>query len=127
MFPTQREVEKLPLRDNPADPKGHKVPDLDKLEKETVQDVILNCIANYKCENKTEGFYINMIAQHVIDPKAELKDKLKKFLIEVLESQIWKNKTTKDKNGNETVEQVGLYAGWIISQVLQELGVGEED
>lgn len=129
LFPTRKEIEKLPKKKNPNDPRAPEIPDTDKLEKETIADVILNCLGAHKCESKKEGFYINMIAEHVIggDGKTELKDKLKKFLIEVLEDSIMKIETTKDKNGNETKQESGIYAGWIISQVLKEMGVEAED
>ena len=126
-FLTREEIEKLPKIDNPNDPKGPKIPDVKKLEKETVGDVILNCLATHRCENKKEGFYVQMIAQHVIDPKGELKEKLRRFLIEVLEDSILRYKVTKDKDGNETKEQIGVYAGWILAQVFTELGVEPED
>lgn len=90
-------------------------------------NVVLNCLAAHKCENKKEGFFINMIAAHVMDPKAELKDKLQKFLIEVLEDSIHRIEKTKDKDGKETEIERGVYAGWIVSQILAELGVEAED
>ena len=126
-FPTQKEISNLPKIENPSDPKGPKIPNIEKIDKETVGNVILNCLGMHRCENKKEGFYINLIAQHVIDPNAELKDKLKSFLIEVLEDSILKDEKKKDKDGNETVEQIGIYAGWIIAQVLKELGVEAGD
>jgi len=128
-FPTRKEVEKLPKKKNPSDPKGPEVPDFDKLEKETVGNVILNCLVTHKCENKKEGFYVNMIAEHVIsgNEKAELKDKLRTFLIEVLEDSIMRIEKVKDKSGIETREERGVYAGWIICQVLKEMGVDAED
>ena len=128
-FATQKEINKLPRKKNPNDPKGADIPDIEKLECETVGNVILNCLATHKCENRKEGFYINMIAEHVIggNEKAELKAKLKDFLIEILEDSIMRIEKVKDKSGNETKEEKGLYAGWIIAQVLREMGVEEGD
>ena len=121
-FPSQKEIDSLPKKENPQDPKGPKIPDIDRLEKETVGNIILNCLIAYRCENRKEGFYVNMIAEHVIknDKKSELKDKLNTFLIEVLEDSIMRIEKIKDSK-----EQKGIYAGWILSQVFSEMGVEE--
>ena len=68
-----------------------------------------------------------MIAEHVMNPKAELKDKLKIFLTEILEDSIMRTEKNKDKDGKEVETQKGTYAGWIICQCLKELGVDVED
>jgi hypothetical protein len=125
-FPNKEEVDKLPKI------KIDKVeqPDYDKLERETVGNIILNCLANYICKDKKEGFYINLIAESILksDGKdVELKDKIKAFLIKLLEESMIKEEIVKDKDGNETKKRVGIYSGWGISQCLQELGVEVED
>ena len=117
-FPNRKEMEKLG-----KDKEGnYKV---DKLERETIGNVIINCLTMYRCENKKEGFYVNAIAQSIIsgDKEIKLKDKFVKFLVEILEDSIMK-KPTKNSKGEEIQE--GLYAGWVIAQVLQELGIKEE-
>jgi len=116
-FPTQAELDKLP-----KDKNGQ--PDLSKLEKETVGNIILNCLANYVVKDRKEGFYINSIAQAILsgDEKIELKDKLKKFLIEVLDEMTFRRE--KNKDGKE--EQKGLYAAWAIWQVKEEI-LGKEE
>lgn len=126
-FPTDKEMGRLPKIKNPQNPNLPLVPDPEKLEKETVGNVILNCLAYHKCKDRKEGFYVNMVAQSVIGKgeKVELKDKLKEFLIEVLDDSIMREKITKDEKGNEHKEVVGVYVGWIIAQVLDELGVKE--
>jgi hypothetical protein len=120
-------MERLPKISNPQNPKLPSVPDTDKLERETVGNVIINCLANHMCQDRKEGFYVNLIAQSVIakGSAVELKDNIKEFLIEVLDDSIMRQKVTKDEKGNEKKEMIGLYAGWVISQVLDELGVKE--
>jgi len=55
--------------------------DYDKLERETVGNVIVNCLANYKIKDKREGFYCNMIAQAIIGETGDvvLKENSKHF------------------------------------------------
>ena len=115
-YPSKKEMDKLPLKD--------KSPDIDKLEKETVGNVILNCLTAHKCDDKKEGFYINLIADSVLagGEKITLKDKLNDFLIEVLEKAMIKD--VKDEKTKE-LKQEGIYAGWVIAKILQELGVKE--
>ena len=112
-FPTQKEVDSLPKKD--------KNPDTSKLGRETVGNVILNCLANYIVRDRKEGFYINLIAQSIIEGKGkvEFKDKINKFLVEVLEEMTLRRE--KNKEGKE--EKKGLYAAWVIAQCLEELGV----
>ena len=120
-LPTQKEIDKLPKdKDNK--------PDFSKLERETVGNIILNCLMHYVVRDKKEGFYINLIAQSILakDKKAELKDKLKKFLIEVLDEMTHRREIEKNEKGEKKEIEKGLYAAWSISQVKQELGIKEE-
>jgi hypothetical protein len=122
-FPQQREVDKLPMK---KDKSGVEFPDQDKLERETVGNVILNCLTVYRCEDRKDGYYVNLIAQTIIGSNGKdviLKDKLKEFLIEVMDKSIMKEEIKKDAKGNETKEQTGIYAGWVLSQCLTEMGV----
>ncbi len=110
-FPTQKEIDALPKKDGE--------PDMSKLEKETVGNIILNCLANYIVKDRKEGFYINALAQIVIKGgKVNLKEKFKKFLIEVLDDSILR---VEKVNGKE--QKKGIYVGWAIAQVEQEIGV----
>jgi hypothetical protein len=120
-------MERLPKIKNPQNPNLPLVPDVEKLEKETIGNVIINCLSYYKCKDRKEGFYVNLVAQSVIAKgnAIELKDKLKEFLIDILDQSIMREKITKDEKGIERKETIGLYVGWIIAQVLDELGVKE--
>ena len=95
--------------------------DTSKLERETIGNVILNCLTNFIIQDKKEGYYINLIAQSILssDKKIEFKNGIQKFLIDVLDNQTLRREKTKE--GKEEIR--GLYQGWVISQVLQELGV----
>ena len=120
-LPTQTEIDKLPKdKDNK--------PDFSKLERETVGNIILNCLTHYIVRDRKEGSYINSIAQSILakDKKAELKDKLKKFLIEVLDEMTHRREIEKNEKGEKKEIEKGLYAAWSISQVKQELGIKEE-
>ena len=117
-FPEREEVEALPKL-----PNGQ--PDIDKLPKETVGNIIMNCLSNYVQKDKKDGWYISLIAQSIIsneNGKIDLKDKLNQFLIELLEDQIMKREI--DDKGKE--ETKGLYASWAIVQDLEELGVKKD-
>jgi hypothetical protein len=99
-FPQQREVDKLPMK---KDKSGVEFPDQDKLERETVGNVILNCLTVYRCEDRKDGYYVNLIAQTIIGSNGKdviLKDKLKEFLIEVMDKSIMKEEIKKDAKGN---------------------------
>ena len=131
-LPTQKELDALPkkkivIKDGKGNQIEKEVPDQSKLERETIGNIILNCLSNYLINDRKEGFYVNMIAQSIIGAKGEieLKDKLQKFLIEVLDEMIMRKDITKDEKGKEVESVKGLYAGWSVSQVLQELGIKE--
>ena len=114
-FPNSREMEAIQN-------------DISKLERETIRNVILNCLTNFIIQDRKEGFYINLIAQSLLsnNKKIEFKDKIKKFLLELLNEQTLIRKKVKNEKGEEKEEIKGLYQGWVISQILQELGEKEE-
>ena len=140
-FPTQKEIDKLP-KDKLNQP------DLNKLEKETIGNIILNCLVNYIVRDRKEGFYINLIAQSIIAseggiqtypdgteskvPKSkniEFKEKIKKFLVEVLDEMTFRREmeeVEEEKEGKKEIKKKevtkGIYAGWAIAQILNELG-----
>ena len=118
-FPTQKELDELPIKKSGQ-------PDLEKLEKETVGNVILNCLTNYIVQDRKEGFYINLIAQSLLtaDKKFEFKEKIKKFLVELLDEQTLRREKTKVKNEKgveeEKEEVKGLYQAWVIALIKNE-------
>ena len=123
-FPTQKEIDKLP-KDKLNQP------DLNKLEKETIGNIILNCLANYIVKDKKEGFYINLIAQSLLagNKKIEFKEKIKKFLVEVLDDMTFRREmeeVEEEKEGKKEMKKKevtkGIYAGWAVAQILNELG-----
>jgi hypothetical protein len=120
-FPSQKEMDALPRKKNRV---GQEEPDIDKLEKETIGNIILNCLATHKCEDRKEGFYINLVADSVLGgaKSGELKDKYYKFMIEVLEDSIIRDEKIKGDDGKEKTVNKGVYAGWLIAQVLTALG-----
>lgn len=127
-FPTQKELDKLP-RVKDRDGKDTDRPNTDKLEKETIGNIIINCLASYIIQDKKEGFYINLIAQSIIDAKGkiELKDKLKKFLIEVLDEMTLRREKVKGKDNKDEEKTKGIYAGWAICKCKEELGIKLDD
>jgi len=123
-FPTQKEIDKLP-KDKLNQP------DLNKLEKETIGNIILNCLVNYIVKDKKEGFYINLIAQSLLagNKKIEFKEKIKKFLVEVLDEMTFRREmeeVEEEKEGKKEMKKKevtkGIYAGWAVAQILNELG-----
>ena len=110
-FPNSREMEAIQN-------------DISKLERETIGNVILNCLTNFIIQDKKEEDYINLIAQSILssDKKIEFKNGIQKFLIDVLNEQTLIRKKVKDEKGGEKEEIKGLYQGWVISQILEELG-----
>jgi len=115
----QEEINKLPKGKDGK-------PDLSGISNENVENVILNCLALYQeVTSAKEGFYVNTIANLILTKEKdeiELQSKFRKFLIEVLESSIMRTETVTDGD-KEVKKQKGIYSGWIISQVLSELGV----
>jgi len=126
-FPTPEEMNILPKNDFGQ-------PDRTKLEEETMGNIILNCLGNYIVRDKRNGFYVNTIAQSIVSAisdkkKIDFKDKIRKFLIEVLDDQTMVMETVETGKGKEKEEEEvtkGLYAAWAIAQIKQELGIKED-
>jgi len=109
---------------------GQEVPDLDKLEEETVGNVILNACTGYVSKSKKDGFYINTIANAILTYKEgepiEFKKPVKDFLEEVLVEATVREVEVKGEDGKQKKEIKGFYSSWIIAKVKQELGISEE-
>ena len=111
------ELDALPTKENGE-------PDMSGVDNETVENVILNCLSLYQATSTKEGFYMNSIANLILTKEKdtiELKDKLKKFLVTVLEKSILQKDEDASKEQCKKVQK-GVYSAWIISQVTNELG-----
>lgn len=122
-FPTEADIKKI------RDEKDIKDVKFDDLPRETVQNVLINALANYEPSDRKEVFMINEVASWVMaddEERGELKDKFFKFLTdEVLEqATIIKSDTVEPKKpGEKAKKSEGLYSAWCIGQVYDELGV----
>jgi len=93
---------------------------MNTVPRETVRNVFINCLAQYQIKDRKEVFYVTTTAQAILETEGEtveLKEKFKKFLIEVLYESV-----VQEVDGKSS----GVYFSWVISQALQELGVTEE-
>lgn len=109
-FPSKDQADALPKKQDGT-------PDVDFLPRETVRNVLLNCLANYPVKDRREVFMVNVAAQAIMgdEPTVELKDKVKKFLIDVVYTM------THQEDGKGNVS--GIYYSWCTAPVLEELGV----
>lgn len=118
--PTQKEIDALPKNEQGE-------PDISKLPFETIRNVILTCLTVYPVQNKKEIFYINTIANLVLSQDAvDLKEKFKDFLVDVLKEQIIRKRMRTVASGKKEEEIIGMYYGWALQQVLDELGIEPE-
>jgi hypothetical protein len=94
--------------------------DLNKIDNETIGNVIIHCLNYYSGDTKIDGFYANSIAQMLLsgNSEIELTEAHKTYLKRVLE----KSMVRINKNSKGIEEVVGIYANWVISQILLELG-----
>ena len=128
-FPTKKEIDKLPkINVIEGQPKSGE-PDMDQLEKETVGNIILNCLTSYVVRDKKEGFYINDIARVIIAgrDKVQFNKKQLEFLEDVLGECVHRREKQKDDKGIEKEVAVGVYAGWSIAQVSEALGIKNKE
>ncbi len=96
-------------------------PDFTKFPKDTVKNVLLQCLNFSNPKDMSESLMVNFIGQEIIksDKELNLKPKFKDFLVDVLKNQIY----TEEKMPDGTIKPKGTYKGWAIVQVLEELGV----
>lgn len=130
-YPSQDEKEGLPKKDIEM-PNGKggmttiKVPDESHLPRETIGNVIMNCLGRYQPKDNKETVAINLAMQSLWDTEdrdeIEFKEKIKTFIIKVLHDQT--SRIEKNEK-NEEIEK-GSYAAWVIAQVLEEMGVPQE-
>jgi len=98
----------------------------EKDEKETIQNVILSCLASFPVTDRSQMFYINAISNKIItaeNGEVEFSKELTNFLDGVLWRAVVKNTGKKNEKGEDETE--GIYFSPIISQVLLELGIKE--
>ncbi len=117
-FPTKEELNELPKKED-----GSR--DTEFLPRDTVGNVILNCLEQYVSKDNKDGFRIITIAQLILSTdtpeELEMTEKLKKFTISVLNDSIYRETEEVDEKGSKKTK--GMYFSWVISQALVELGV----
>ncbi len=102
---------------------------LTDLPRETVHNVIMNCLTQYAVADKKEVFYVHALSKWLLvdsEDDKELPEKLYKFLTEILlpDSVHRKNKAEKtDDNKDVEEKEKGIYSAWVIGQVYEALGV----
>lgn len=117
-FPTAEDIEEIKKEKNITQVEKKDLP------RETIQNVLINCLATYAVRDKKEVFLVQTIASWVIDEseeKGELKDKLQNFIIKQLlpDSTFRKVETENDKEP----KTAGIYTSWVIAQIYNEFGV----
>lgn len=119
-FPTELDLKKIKTDKDVKDVK------LDDLPRETVQNILINSLANFEPADRKGVFMVNQVASWVMEDeekRGELKDKYFTFLTEEVLEQATVKRTK--KNPEEKEEVKGLYSAWCIAQVYDELGVTE--
>lgn len=97
----------------------------DTQKPETVANVLLNALAAYPVTDRKEVFYVNKIAQQILeavekDGATEFSDVYKSFLKEVVYRSMFR---TELEDGNKV--EKGVYLPFVVAQVLEELGITE--
>lgn len=98
------------------------------LPRETVENVLINCLTNYAVKDKKEVFLVQSAALWVNsheETKELITEKIKNFL----GNKVLPQSTLRtEKDGDaEAEKKVGLYASWVMAQVYNELGIEQED
>lgn len=86
--------------------------------KETIRNVLLNCLASYPVKKDKQIFVVNTLATNILNSDGEIefsKDEIS-FLQEVLYKTTFREEEGKEK---------GVYLPFMIGQVLLELGIKE--
>lgn len=110
-FPSQAEIDALPTKDGK--------PDITKLPSETAKNIILKVLNFTKPKDTQEGMAVMRLAKDVREGGDELKLDLdlQWLLIDTLKDNIYREI---EENGQKKAR--GIYNGWAIAQVLEELG-----
>jgi len=117
-FPSKTDIEKV------KEEKGIKEVKLEDMPRETVQNVIVNSLANYVIKESKDVFMLQIIATWVMSESEEKEDMPKKafdFLVkEVLPAAVSREE---EEEGKKVAK--GTYSHWVMVQVYDELGVKE--
>lgn len=97
--------------------KGREVK-VEDLPKETVRDVLLNCISSYKPEDIKDMYLLNSLGTKIASEEdVEFNEKQKNIIVKILEASV----VLESKDSPE--KEKGIYYSWVVSQVLDELGL----
>lgn len=112
-FPDREIVEKLPKDDKGA-------PDKTKLPRETIKNMLVNCLAGYHVEDKKEVFKVYDMGVKIMNAKDEFEitEDEQSFLRKVIENSIYKEV----QNGNNIIP-MGIYKPFGIAQLLKAIGI----
>ena len=90
------------------------------LPRETVQNVLINCVSNYSVKNNKEVFTLNTVAQAIINDKL---DDLSPELFSFLTKQVLPASVNREEEVDGKMVEKGLYKAWVIVQIYNELGI----
>jgi hypothetical protein len=111
-YPTQKEIDTLPRKKDGS-------PDITKLPNETCRTLILQCLNFSKTFGFDESMAVMAIGKKVREEgNIRFNDYELDLLKKIVRDQIYEEKNTFEGK----VEKKGIYRGWAIAQVLQELG-----
>lgn len=123
-FPSNADIEKVKKE------KGIETVTVKDLPRETIENVLINCLANYVVEDKKQVFAIHKAADIVMigqgKEDVEVPESVRNFLVEfVLPASTIRVEKDILTDGKTDKKEKGMYAAWIIAQVYTELGVNE--
>ena len=101
------------------------------MPRETVRNIVLNCLANYKIVETKEAWQISNLGVIFLDDsekEVKLQVKYWRLLEKVLDFSTDKAPAVVEGQPEaETVKSKGIFKGWAIAQVKQELGMYDKD
>ena len=87
--------------------------------KETIKNVLLNCLASYPVKKDKQIFVVNTLATNILNSDGEIE--FSKDEISFLKEVLYKTTFREEEDGKEK----GVYLPFMIGQVLLELGIKE--
>lgn len=116
-YPSKEDIDRI------KDEKKIEQVELKDLPRETVANVLINCLANYPVNDKKEVFLVQAVAAWIND-ESEDKGTLPEKLINFLVKQVLPEMTFRKIDGPEgKKEEKGMYTGWVMAQIYNELGI----